>query len=181
MEELIEQAKKGDKNAFSQLIKNIENDLYWIAKTRIKNDDDIGDVLQETIYKCYKNIKKLRENSYFKTGIVKILINECNYIYKKNCKKCISYEDKEIENYLDSDFEWRNEENIENLDFYILIDGLSYEEKLILTLYYYSEYTTKEISKITKINENTIKSKLNRAKIKIKKKIEKGEIEYGKF
>ena len=51
MEELIEQAKKGDKNAFSQLIKSIENDLYWIAKTRIKNDDDIGDVLQETIYK----------------------------------------------------------------------------------------------------------------------------------
>ena len=84
MEELIEQAKKGDKNAFSQLIKNIENDLYWIAKTRIKNDDDIGDVLQETIYKCYKNIKKLRENSYFKTWIVNILINECNYIYKKN-------------------------------------------------------------------------------------------------
>ena len=74
MEELIERAKKGDKNAFSQLIKSVENNLYWIAKTRIKNDDDIGDVLQETIYKSYKNIKKLRENSYFKTWIVKILI-----------------------------------------------------------------------------------------------------------
>ena len=51
-----------------------------------------------------------------------------------------------------------------------LIKDLSADEKLILTLYYYSRYTTKEISKITKIKENTIKSKISRAKEKIYKK-----------
>ena len=95
MEELIEKAKNNDKRAFSELIVAIEKELYLIAKTKLKNDDDIGDAIQETIYKSYKNLRKLRDNSLFKTWIIKILINECNNIYKKKRKYAISYEDKE--------------------------------------------------------------------------------------
>ena len=61
----------------------------------------------------------------------------------------------------------------------MLIKNLDYEEKIILTLYYCSNYTTKEISKILKKNENTIRSKMSRAKIKIKNQY-KGE-EYGRY
>ena len=68
-----------------------------------------------------------------------------------------------------------NRNNIENkindLDFYILIDILNYEERIIITLYYLEEFTTKEISKILDKPEGTIKSKLSRAKVKIKKHI----------
>ena len=82
MEELIEKAKNNDKRAFSELIISIEKELYLIAKTKLKSDDDIGDAIQEAIYKSYKNLRKLRDNSLFKTWIIKILINECNNIYK---------------------------------------------------------------------------------------------------
>ena len=51
MEELIEKVKNNDKRAFSELIKAIEKELYLIAKTKLKNDDFIGDAIQETIYK----------------------------------------------------------------------------------------------------------------------------------
>lgn len=166
MEELVEKAKNNDQRAFSELIMAIEKELYLIAKTKLKNDDDIGDAIQETIYKSYKNIKKLRDNSLFKTWIIKILINECNNIYRKKSKYAISYEEKEMENYLTVN------DKSDNVEFEVLIRDLDTEEKLILTLYYCSKYTVKEISKIVKIKENTIKSKMARARNKIRKQFE---------
>lgn len=40
MEELIQKAKNGDKEAFTTIMLSLEKDLYKIAKTRLKNDDD---------------------------------------------------------------------------------------------------------------------------------------------
>lgn len=168
MEELVEKAKSNDEKAFDEIIALTKKEMYLIAKARLKNDEDIADVIQETILSCYKNIKKLKNNSYFKTWIIKILINECNKIYRKKGKNDISFEDKEVENYIKS-----NEEEIPEFD--ILINKLNDDEKLILTLYYYSGYTTKEISKIIKKNEGTIRSKISRAKDKLRSQYMKGE------
>ena len=167
MEELVKKAKKGDDKAFDELIMNIRKELYLIAKSKIQNDDDIADCISETILICYKNIKKLKHNEFFKTWVIRILINECNKLYKKNKKKHISIEENNLENYLisEDDFE-------KKLSFDIVIKDLDVDEKLILTLYYCSDYTTKEISKILKKNENTIRSKMLRAKNKLKRKYE---------
>lgn len=172
MEELVEKAKKKDEQSFNELIISVQKEMYLIAKTRLKNDDDIADAIQETILACYKNIHKLKKNEFFKTWLIRILINECNKIYKKRKKNNISYEEKEVENYISND-----DKSFENISFDIFIRKLREDEKLILTLYYYSEYSTKEISKILKINENTIRSKISRAKNKLKNQYEGGYYE----
>lgn len=169
MEELVKKAKNNDEEAFDKLIALIEKEMYLIAKTRLKNEDDIADALQETILKCFQNIYKLRDVKLFKTWTIKILINECNKIYRKKEKYKISLEDNEIEKYI------KLEENYNNIEFDILIRKLEDDEKLILTLYYCSGYTTKEISKILHKSENTIKSKMLRSKKKLKKQYEGGK------
>lgn len=169
MEELIEKAKKNDENAFNELIFLIQNEMYLIAKSKLKNEDDIADAIQETIISCYKNLRKLRNANLFKTWLIRILINECNKIYKKRKKYNISYEEIETEKYLKVE-----DKSFENIGFDILIRNLKDEEKMILTLYYYSDYSTKEISKILKMNENTIRSKIVRAKEKLRKQYEGG-------
>ena len=58
LEELIVRAQDGDEEAFTELILNISDDLYKIAKTRIKNEEDISDAIQETMIETYKSIKK---------------------------------------------------------------------------------------------------------------------------
>ena len=83
MEKLIKRAKEGDKEAFTQAILLIKNDLYKIAKVRTSNEDDIQDIIQETMMDAYKYIKKLKETSKFKSWIIKILINNCSKYYKK--------------------------------------------------------------------------------------------------
>ena len=148
---------------------SIENNKYVLhleySTDVIKNEEDIADVIQETIITCYNNIKFLRKETSFKPWTIKVLINKCNKMYKNPNNINISIESNSINEYLGT-----TENNDEKLNFEDLIKDLSSDEKLILTLYYYSRYTTKEISKITKIKENTIKSKISRAKEKIYKK-----------
>ena len=172
MEELVRKAKKGDENAFNELILLTQKEMYLIAKTKLKDENDMADAIQETILSCYKNLRKLRDDKLFKTWLIKILINECNKIYKKRKKQNVSYEEKEVENYL-----MIEDDSFENISFDILIRNLNEEKKLILTLYYYSGYSTKEISQIIKVNESTIRSKIARAKNKLRNQYEGGYYE----
>lgn len=165
MDELIQKAKNGDKEAFTELMLLIKDEIYRIAKIRLKKDEDIYDAIQETMFLAFKSIKRLKENKYFKTWIIRILINECNKIYKKR-DKILSFE--EIQ------FEYR--ENIEEkLQFYEIIEKLKYEDNLIVKLYYQERYTDKEIAEILKMKENTVRTKRTRIKKRIKSMLEEEE------
>lgn len=167
MEELVERAKNNDSDAFTHLILNIEKDLYCIAKSKIDNENDIDDIIQETMMVAFLNIKKLKNNSFFKTWIIRILINKCNKFYKRKKHKSLD-EDEEIKKINSVEMD------LSHIEFKDFISFLSEEEKTILTFYYYLGYTTKEISEILNKKEGTICSKISRAKTKIKEKY-KGE------
>lgn len=171
MEELVEKSKKGDNQAFSELIISMENELYKIARTRLRNEEDIKEAVQETIIKTYSSLKKLRNSKFFKTWIIRILINECNSVYTKNKKDNFEEYDERTVN-----IEATNElkTKIDNLDFFILIDNLNYSERIIMTLFYLEEFSTKEIAKILKEPEATIRTRLSRSRNKLKKVIEGG-------
>ena len=162
--EYAAKAKNGDREAFSNLIISLEQDLYRIASIRLKSSDDIDDVIQMTIEKAFKNIKKLRKTQYFKTWIMKILINNCNLIYKKKKDKVEFNEDIKLKT---NDY---NDEINSKLDFYILIKDLNRKEQLAITLYYSENLTTKQISKITKEPESTVRNRIFRAIAKLKEK-----------
>lgn len=97
------------------------------------------------------------------------MINECNKIYKQNIKRYKNI-DKEILETEDNLIQTSNSK----IDFNILIECLNYEEKLIITLFYNNKYTCNEISKILNMNVNTVKSKITRAKDKIKERYKGG-------
>lgn len=173
MKELIKQAKNGDINAYTEIIIKMEKDLYRIAYTKLKNNEDIKDAIQNTMLLMFKNIKRLKEEKYFKTWIIKILLNECNKIINDNIKRN-KILDKSIDN-----MSFKNGENYEDFEEFMNFDNivskLTSDEQLIFTLYYKDKFSCKEISKITKIKENTIKSKLERGRKKIKIYLEKEE------
>lgn len=63
MNSKIAKAKKGDEEAFREILNNIRNDLYKLAYSYLKNEEDAKDILQETaidIYNSIKNLKKRR-------------------------------------------------------------------------------------------------------------------------
>ena len=112
MEELIYKAKNGDEEAFTQLIIQIEQDLYKIARIRLACQDDINDAIQETIIETFKSIKKIKHPQYFKTWVIKVLINKCNKIFRNSKKEEYVEYDEEIvrEKY------FTNEDNVEEIE-----------------------------------------------------------------
>lgn len=162
IEDLVEKAKNGDKEAYSELITSIQVDLYKIARSRLKTIEDSQDAVQETIINAYLGINKLKNNKTFKSWIIKILINECNHIYNKH-KRNSEIDQKFIvsnktEDYLN-----------DNIDFDNLIKTLNEKERKIFKLHYEDGFSIKQLSNMLDMNENTIKTTLNRGKLKIKK------------
>lgn len=168
MENYIIKAKQGDKESFEKAILIVKNKLYVIAKIKLKNKEDIYDVIQDTLIQSYQNIRSLKDVTKFESWIIKILINNCNKSFKSKSYNAISYDELELENKTKAFDDISISDD--NIDFFNIIDFLEYEERMILTLYYYDDYTTKDISGILNTNESTIRSKLKRAKQKIKDK-----------
>ena len=160
---LVKKSKKGNDIAFSTLIKNYEKDLYRVAIAITKNNEDALDCIQETILKAYTNIKNLRQEKYFKTWLIKILINQCNYTVEKN-RKSSNYFNENIHNsYVDNSVE---------IEIKSIINNLEEELKILIILYYYEDMGISDISEILKMPKGTIKSRLSRARGKLKEMID---------
>ena len=166
MDDLIIRAKSGDKEAFTKLVLESKKELYKVARAKLSNMADIEDAIQETTIKAYLKIKSLKDNSKFKFWLFKILINECNKIYRKRKVQEVSIES--IENSISS-------ENASEKEYNELLNALKDDEKILVILFYSNGYTTKEISKILNKNENTIKTKLRRIREKLKEKLKSRE------
>lgn len=166
---LIKKAIDGDKDAFSKLISEYERKLYIIARSRISNEEDVKDIIQDTIMNAYINLKTLKNIDKFNLWITTILINKCNKFYVNNVN-VLSYDDM----YENSSYLVCNQDTDDinaTMDFIQIIGFLDVEDRTIITMYYMDEYTTKEIGEIFNINESTLRSKISRIREKIKKSL----------
>lgn len=175
MEELLERALKGDIDSYGKLIEMIAPELTYIAKLKLKNNEDVSEAIQETFINSFKYLKTLKDKRKFKSWIIRILNTECNRIYLAKTKelnllsKIIHFADpNKFDNSIE---EFENDENFANM-----LSVLNKNEKTIITLYYKYEYSTSEIAYILKMNINTVKSQLLRAKTKLEKNMK--EVKY---
>lgn len=161
MEHLIKKAQKGDKGAFVQAITSYLPMMYKVARTRLSSEEDIGDAIQESILSAFKNLKALKNSCYFRTWLIRILINQCNDIIKQNSKViCIgSYDETSM--LTKSTY---NQDVDSEMDFNQILKQLSPDYRTVVVLYYVSGFTTREISQILNEREGTIKSRLSRAR-----------------
>ncbi|MEI3046336.1 MAG: RNA polymerase sigma factor [Romboutsia timonensis] len=103
--------------------------------------------------------KRFKTRRVFKTWLIKILINKCNALLKKN-KKIMNL-DMEITEDLKIEESYK-------LDLKESINNLDSDLKIIVILYYYEDMSIKDISESLNIPQGTIKSRLSRARKKLK-------------
>lgn len=152
----VYKAKKGNKEAFAKLIMENEKTMYRVARNYLTSNEDIIDVLSEATVKAYEKIKSLKNDSYFKTWLIRILINECYIMLRKNKREVLDFEDAVIDEvHIDS---------YENLDLHNAMELLPKNMRLILSLHYYDDLSVKDISRALDIKENTIKTNLKRGR-----------------
>lgn len=154
---LVKRAKQGDKNAFCNLIRDYKSSMYGVAKTILKEEEDIKDALSSSILKAYEGIGTLRNDEYFKTWLIKIVINQCYEICRKNSRITFLDKNQKVneERYVDT---------YEDLDLKRALDSLEEELKIIVELYYYEDLSLKDMAKILEVPQGTLKSRLSRAR-----------------
>lgn len=80
------------KEQLGELIIASEETLYRVAKSLLYNDADCADAIQEAIVKAFSKLHTLKEDTYAKTWLIKIVMNECYAIMRKE-KRIISLDD----------------------------------------------------------------------------------------
>ena len=167
--EVVKMAKKGDVNATEHILLENMQSMYRVAFGILRTEEEIADAISNTVVIVFEKIQTLRNEEFFKTWLTRILINECYKICKQN-KKIIYLENCNQGNltYNDTyaDFETRN-----------LIKKLDEDLREVVVLYYFEDFSVKEISKIVKIPEGTVKSRLSRARKELEKALIKNDEE----
>lgn len=154
MEKLIKEAKAGNPDAFTRLMKSQMQNMYKTAGAILINDEDIADAVSETILACWENMHSLKEDRFFKTWMTRILVNKCNDIIRKK------------QYYLDYDMpeEPYNDTGFENAEWKEALSTISEKYRLVMVLYYIEGFNTGDISGILDIPEGTVRSKLARGR-----------------
>ena len=68
LEHEVKRAQRGDREAFIRLFRRLEPELYGLAKSILKRDEDCADAFQETTLKAYKSLSTLQNQSILKPG-----------------------------------------------------------------------------------------------------------------
>ena len=150
------------KEQLGKLIIASEDTLYHVAKTLLYNDADCADAIQEAIVKAFTNLHTLRKEAYAKTWLVRIVINECYAILRRQ-KNIVS-----IEDYQDIEAVWSEDYS----DLYEAVTQLPEETRICVTLYYLEGYSIKETAKMLDMTESAVKNRLFRARENLRSKLE---------
>ncbi|MFD1953102.1 sigma-70 family RNA polymerase sigma factor [Paenibacillus thailandensis] len=151
----VKKAQRGNLHAFEHLIHAHKTIMYQVAKTILASDADCADAIQEAILKAFEHIRTLREPAYFKTWLLRILINECNQVHRHN-KKVIELNEVTVPS--------SNESGYEKIELKQLLEALPEEERSLLKLYHMDDISIKDLADIYQKPENTIKTRLRRAR-----------------
>ena len=150
--------KQGDEQTFSSLIESVKLKLYKTGMAILKNDDDTCDAIQETLMAAYQKFDTLRNKEYFTTWIIRIMINKCYDIIRKN-KKVVDINQK-ITDITSPYYEMYCEESeVEQI-----LNKIDSDLKVVAILYYYDDLSVSEIAQTLNIPEGTVKSRLSRAR-----------------
>lgn len=153
-----------DKNKYLEnMVEKYSNMVYRLALTRTKSKENSEDVYQEVFLRLARKLPNFESKEHEKAWLIKVTINCSKNLLNSNFLKYNSELKEEII------FETK-----ERHDIYYAVQELPLKYRTIIHLYYYEQYKINEISKILNISENTIKSRLARAREKLKQKVEGG-------
>jgi RNA polymerase sigma-70 factor (ECF subfamily) len=151
--------------------------LTKLAYNYVKDWKLAEDIVQDVYITCYKNYEKIDEIISFKSWIFRLAINKSKDVLKSSAfRKVVMnsslftlFTSKELSP--EKDLLKRSEE--EFLSMCVLSLPVKYRE--VVTLYYYEECSIEEIKGMLGVNQNTIKTRLSRGRVKLKKMMERWE------
>ncbi|MCW3489440.1 RNA polymerase sigma factor [Dethiobacter alkaliphilus] len=152
-------------SSYQRVFEQYYNHIKKLMVLYCCNTQQAEDFTQEAFYRAFKNIDQLREPEKFKSWVYQIAVNEARKYYNKNEKLV----------FMDPDTLQHRQENITEIDtvnvrMHVseLLYRLDNDSRAILILHYFEDLPINEIARILDIKEGTVKSRLHRARVKLR-------------
>ena len=167
MIQLVKRSISGDADAFLELMEKNSLAMYKVARGILDNDEDAADAMQDTILTCFEKIHTLKNPEYFKTWMIRILINNCNEMlrHKGRVFPTMEMEEGIFEEPGYVDCEWKE-----------ILASLDEKYQVVMLLYYSKSLSVKEIAALLEISQNTVLTRLSRARKQLRVEYEGGYI-----
>ena len=151
-----------NKAEFVQRVRGCERRLYRVARTMLARDADCEDAVQEALLRAWAKLHTLREEAYFETWLIRILINECRNICRKR---------PVVEAELPENLPQAVSDDSALLE---ALMALPEKHRIALELHYIEGYKTREISAMLRIPESTVKWRLMKGRSKLRTELGEG-------
>lgn len=143
-------------DAFLKKIDIMKEKMYKVAYSYMQSQSAAVDMVDEAVYRGYIKRKQLREDAYFETWMIRILINECNKQLKHNKKYTNLEEVQESQEVI-------SENDISMMPLKIALEKLPEDLRDLVMLKYFGGYKIVEIVQILKLPQGTVATRLRKA------------------
>ncbi|WP_231877302.1 RNA polymerase sigma factor [Bhargavaea cecembensis] len=170
------ETEAGHRKLFDDLVRRYADELKRIAYIYVHDHAECEDIVQEVFISCYTNLGSFRQESEYKTWLIRITINKCkdhhrkwsfrNLVYKPVIglfKTGPSAEEKLMGRHISQEMIGR-------------VSALPAKYKEVLILYYYQDMGVAEIAAVLDMNVSTVKTRLQRGRESLKRSLERSNV-----
>jgi RNA polymerase sigma-70 factor (ECF subfamily) len=179
---LVKAAKSGDATAFEELVNRYESKIFRLTMNITRNREDAEDSMQDAFMKAYSHLSTFQEDSRFYTWLVRIAANEALMRLRKRRPNQVSLDEpvqgeddlmpREVEDWGPSpEQRYAQSELHEILD--QVIDQLDPDFRTVFVLRDIEELSTEETAQAMGISVPAVKSRLLRARLKLRQKLDR--------
>jgi RNA polymerase sigma-70 factor, ECF subfamily len=180
---LVHAAKAGDLNAFEQLVKRYDRNVFRIAQHITQNREDAEDVVQDAFLKAFKNLKNFQENSKFYTWLVRIAVNEALMkLRRRKTSKTVSMDEdvetdegsvpREFADWAPNPEQQFNQAELNDI-LTRTIQGLPSGFRTVFVLRDVEGMSTEETAEMLGLSVPAVKSRLLRARLQLRDRLSK--------
>lgn len=174
--ELIQSSLIGDENAFAKLVRKYQQQVHALAWRKVGDFHIAEEITQDTFLRVYKKLATLKDPRRFAGWLYRIAARQCHAWLRKKRMQTQSLEDTDIEliegrmysQYIAEEQEKAATDARRDIA-QRLLARLQESERTVVTLHYFGEMTCEEISRFLGVSASTVKSRLRRARNRLKK------------
>lgn len=148
---------------FETAAEKYRDNIYAIAFNYFKNAPDADDIVQDVLLKLYREDKEFESEEHVRNWLLRVTVNQCKKIsvsswFRKNVP---------LETYAES-LEY---ETPEESDLFLAVMNLPKKYRIIVHLFYYEDYSTRDIAQMLNLKEPTVRTRLMRARKILKERL----------
>ena len=175
--EIISRVLKGEQNAYAELVNRYQAYVFTLVLRMVKSREDAEEVAQDVFVKAYRSLADFRGESKFSTWLYTIANTTSITFLRKKKLDVHSLDNEKVFEVADSKDSGLRANLVEQKSRVNMVNEaiamLSPDDAEIITLFYKAEQNLEEISRILRLETNTVKVRLHRARTRLKEKMEK--------